>query len=71
MCSSSIVAEAKAKSDQFIERKSDENPSFSFWSNYIEMVQLVLLYIRATRTSDWSLYLSSLRSMIALFFVTG
>jgi hypothetical protein len=70
MCSSSIVAEAKAKYDQFIERKSDENPSFAFWSNYIEMVQLLLLYIRATRTSDWSLHLSSLRSMIPWFFVT-
>ena len=70
MCSSRSVAEAKAKYDQFIRTKSEENPSFAFWSNYLEMVQLLLLYIRATRTSDWSLHLSSLRSMIPWFFVT-
>ena len=56
--------------DQFIEKQSEKNTVFAFWSNYIEMVQLLLLYIRATRTSDWTLHLSSLRSMISWIFAT-
>ena len=52
-----------------IQKRSEESPTFAFWSIYIEMVQLLLLFIRATRTSDWSLHLSTLRSMIQWFFV--
>ena len=48
----------------FIEKRSDECKTFAFWSSYIEMVELLLLFIRATRTSDWQLHLSTLRSMV-------
>jgi hypothetical protein len=64
------VTELKVMYDMFVKKRSEENPLFSFWSSYIEMVQLLLLYIRATRTTDWSLHLSSLRSMIPWFFAT-
>ena len=33
-------------------------------------MQLLLTFIRATRTSDWKLHLSTLRSMIPWFFAT-
>jgi hypothetical protein len=53
-----------------VQKRSEESPTFAFWSTYIEMVQLLLLFIRATRTSDWNLHLSTLRTMIPWFFVT-
>ena len=70
ICVSDKATNIKMLYDQFIEKQSEENPLFAFWSKYIEMVQLLLLYIRATRTSDWLLHLSSLRSMIPWFFAT-
>ena len=70
ICTSNIVTDAKTKYELFIKKRSKENPLFAFWSKYIDMVQLLLLYIRATRTSDWTLHLNSLRSMIPWFFAT-
>ena len=67
---SNNVTEVKMLYDIFVKKRSEENPLFSFWSKYIEMVQLLLLYIRATRTTDWYLHLSSLKSMIPWFFAT-
>ena len=60
----------KGAFDSFVKERSNENPTFAFWSTYIDMVQLLLLFIRATRTSDWQLHLSILRSMIPWFFPT-
>ena len=37
ICASSNVAEAKEMYDQFIQRKSEENASFRFWSTYLDM----------------------------------
>lgn len=54
----------------FVETESEKNPTFSFWSTYIDMVQLLLLYIKATRTSDWDLHLQTVRLMLPWFFVT-
>ena len=62
------VASIKMLYDKFIETRCEESPLFAFWSNYIEMVQILRLFIRATRTSNWDLHLSSLRSMIPWFF---
>jgi hypothetical protein len=70
ICTSERVNVTKRAYDEFVEKRSEENPTFAFWSKYIDMVQLLLLYIRATRTSDWKLHLSSLRSMIPWFFAT-
>jgi len=50
--------------------QSQSHPTFSLWMLYIEMVQLLLLFIRATRESDWLLHLSTIRSMLPWFFVT-
>ena len=70
ICTSKQVNDVKRAYDMFVEKRSEENPTFAFWSKYIDMVQLLLLYIRATRTSNWKLHLSSLRSMIPWFFAT-
>ena len=69
-CSRHSVNEVKEMYDTFVIKRSKVNLLFAFWSKYIEMVQLLLLYIRATRTTEWVLHLSSLRSMIPWFFAT-
>jgi hypothetical protein len=60
----------KTAFDSFVGGRIEDNPTFAFWSTYIDMVQLLLLFIRATRTSNWQLHLSVLRSMIPWFFAT-
>ena len=54
----------------FAESEAKKNPTFALWLNYIEMVQVLLMFLRATREDDWELHLSSVRSMLPWFFVT-
>ena len=51
----------------YVDMQSDANPTFHFWSCYIDMVQLLLLCIRATRTSDWPLHLQTVRLMVLCY----
>lgn len=44
------------------------NLTFSFWSSYIDMVQLLLLFLRATRSSNWDLHLATIPKMLPWFF---
>lgn len=47
---------------------SHSTPMFSFWSSFLEMMQVVLNFIRATRTGDFRLHLASIRSMLPWMF---
>ena len=69
-CCSTNVIDIKRMFNQFVTDRGEKNSLFAFWSKYIDMVQLLLLQIRATRTTDWRLHLSSLRAMIPWFFAT-
>ena len=57
-----------SKYADFVQRKSTENATFAFWSSYIDMMQLLLLFVRATRESNWQLHLSTVRLMMPWFF---
>ena len=52
----------------FVEKERQSNPTFDFWSSYIDLVETLLLYVRATREGIWELHLSSLHSMLPWFF---
>ena len=52
----------------FVQRKSTESSTFAFWSSYIDLMQLLLLFVRATRESNWQLHLSTVRLMMPWFF---
>lgn len=52
----------------FAQQQAEKNPTFALWLSYIEMVQALLLFIRATRENDWDLHLSAVRSMLPWFF---
>lgn len=68
LCANEKFAKMCSKHTDFVERKSAENPTFAFWSSYIDMVQILLLFVRATRESDWKLHLSTLQLMMPCFF---
>ena len=52
----------------FIEKEILENPTFDYWSSYIDMVQGLLLFLRATREGDWKLHLASFYQILPWFF---
>ena len=45
-----------------------KNATYKFWSSYIDMVELLLEFLRATRTSDWEGHLQAVRKMLPWYF---
>jgi hypothetical protein len=39
-------------------------PNGVFWSTYLDMIKLLLLYVRSTREANWDLHLDSLQQML-------
>jgi len=46
---------------------SQKNVNFRFWCSYLQMVQILLLFVRAQREGNWGLHLSSFTAMLPLF----
>lgn len=46
---------------------SRPSPTFKFWWQYLEMVEILLQFTRAQRDDIWSLYLFSFRCMLPFF----
>lgn len=42
--------------------------TYAFWTSYLDAVQLLLVFVRATRESDWELHLQVIREMMPWFF---
>ena len=57
--------------DEFIIAEGLTNSNFAFWSSYIDMVELLLLFTRATREGNWKLHLLSVRSMLPWHFANN
>ena len=56
----------RVKYEEF--NKSSSNKMRSYWQSYIEMVCLLLCFIRSTREGDWNLHLASVRDMLPWMF---
>lgn len=54
--------------DQHVASQCGSNPTYKYWSSYLDMVQLLLIFIRATRVSDWDLHLATIQEMLPWFF---
>ena len=52
----------------YLAEKASNFPTFRYWLTYLEMVQLLLSFIRASRVSDWEAHLRCLEIMSAWFF---
>ena len=54
--------------NEFDKKNEESSPVFKFARQYMHMVQLVLLFIKAVRTADWDLHLPSLEAFTNYFF---
>jgi len=52
----------------FDERECEAKHTFRMIRQYMHMVELLLLFIRATRTGNWGLHLVSVEQMVKYFF---
>ena len=52
----------------YANRKATVNQTFFLWLTYIQMVQTLLLFHRATRENNWNLHMSAVCSMLPWFF---
>ena len=48
--------------------QSQSTPLAKFWQSYIDLVQLLLNFTRATRTGNWNLHLATLKAFLPWFF---
>ena len=51
------------------ENEKKENSTFPFWKQYMEMVQILLLFIRAEREGNWKLHIDATKGMIPLWYM--
>ena len=49
-------------------QNSDRGPMAKFWQSYLDLVGLLLNFIRATREGNWELHISCLRKMLPWIF---
>ena len=47
------------------------NPTAKLWLQYMEMIQILQQFIKAERTGNWKLHLSSLRNMLPFLAAAG
>lgn len=57
--------------DSKLKELSIESRTARLWAQYIEMLEIVLLYIRAERVGDWNLHLFCVQSMLPYFHAAG
>ena len=48
--------------------KDDNGPLKVFWNSYLEMVEVLMNFLRATREGNWSLHLECIKEMLPWFF---
>ncbi|XP_065185756.1 uncharacterized protein LOC135816485 [Sycon ciliatum] len=56
------------KYQEFCQQQSQLVPNFGLWSSYISMVDLLLRFVRASRTGNWKLHLVCVRDMLPWCF---
>ena len=52
----------------YVYNKAAANPTYRYWMSYLQMVQLLLAFIRASRLSDWDQHLNCIDNMIPWYF---
>ena len=48
--------------------KEDNGPLKLFWNSYLEMVELLMNFVRATREGNWDLHLECIKEMLPWVF---
>lgn len=60
--------EINKKYTDFVRDRSLQSPMFAFWSIYIDAIKTLLMFVRATRESNWNAHVALLRQMLPYFF---
>ena len=68
-----LLCNTTTRVENLLTRFKQETSSklFKFWDKYIEMILLLLEFIRAEREGDWELHLKVTTKMIPYFFCNG
>ena len=48
--------------------KGDNGPLKVFWNSYLEMVEVLMNFVQATREENWDLHLECIKEMLPWFF---
>ena len=69
-CHALLNSSSMAKLSQLFQefRASDRGPMFKLWTSFLQIVEIMLLFIRACREGDWELHLNCFRQMLPWFF---
>lgn len=51
-----------------VQQKCEKLPTYAFWHSYLEMADLLLTFVRATREGDWDLHLATAAKMLPWYF---
>lgn len=62
------VSEFHIKYREFIDIQRSKSPTFALWDVYLQLVQTLFMFVKATQQSDWVAHLHSLRLMLPFFF---
>ena len=54
--------------EKFDESRRQNHPLFTFVRHYMEMVQLMMTFIRSVRTANWNLHLETIGKFVKYFF---
>ncbi|KAJ8034477.1 hypothetical protein HOLleu_21334 [Holothuria leucospilota] len=63
-----VVSSLEVEFSNFKEESKARSRLFAFWNDYIDMIQLLLQFLRAERRGDWLLHLSVTAAMTPHFF---
>lgn len=66
-CTPQLLEIQKRYAD-YIRSKSESSPMFAYWSTYVKTVEILLMFLRATRESDWDAHVYTLGLMLPFFF---
>ncbi len=54
--------------EEFKEESRKKSHLFAFWNEYIDMVMILLQFIKAERTGNWEFHLSATAAMLPHFY---
>ena len=62
------IQEIQLEYEEWVKKRREENPTFEFFSSLIDIISLLLVFNRATRTSDFNLHLAIIEHMMPWYF---
>ena len=65
---SELGGDFHSKFSAHVKQEAEQSSVYSFWNEYIAVVELLLTFIRATRESNWTLHLHTVRQMMPWYF---